>query len=69
MKKNMGNVDRVIRLLAALVVVVLYFTNVITGTLAVILLIFAAIFVITSLIGFCPLYVPLGFSTLRKNKS
>ena len=66
MRKNMGNADRVIRLLAALVVLVLYFTNVITGTLAVILLIIAAIFIVTGIIGFCPLYVPFGFNTLKK---
>jgi len=66
MKKNMGNVDRVIRILVALLVVILYFTHVITGTLAVILLILAAIFVVTSFIGFCPLYVLLGFNTVKK---
>ncbi len=62
----MGNADRVIRLLAALVVLVLYFTNVITGTLGVILLIVAAIFIVTGIIGFCPLYAPFGFNTLKK---
>jgi len=66
MKKNMGNVDRVIRILVALLVVILYFTHVITGTLAVILLILAAIFVVTSFIGFCPLYVLFGFNTVKK---
>ena len=62
----MGNVDRVIRILVAVVVLVLFFTHVITGTLAVILLIFAGIFVVTSFIGFCPLYVPFGFNTGKK---
>jgi hypothetical protein len=66
MKKNMGNVDRVIRMLVAVVVLVLYFTHVITGTLAVILLILAGIFVVTSFIGFCPLYLPFGFNTGKK---
>jgi len=66
MKKNMGNVDRVIRILVAVVVLILYFTHVITGTLAVILLILAGIFVVTSFIGFCPLYVLLGFNTVKK---
>jgi len=64
----MGNVDRVIRILVAVVVLILYFTHVITGTLAVILLILAGIFVVTSLIGFCPLYVPFGFNTLKKTQ-
>jgi len=62
----MGNVDRVIRILVAVVVLVLYFTHVITGTLAVILLILAGIFVVTSFIGFCPLYLPFGFNTGKK---
>ena len=62
----MGNADRVIRLLVALVFLVLYFTNVITGTLGVILLVVAAIFLVTGIIGFCPLYVPFGFNTLKK---
>jgi len=66
MKKNMGTVDRVIRILIAVVVLVLYFTHVITGTLAVILLIFAGIFVVTSFIGFCPLYLPFGLNTGKK---
>ena len=66
MKKNMGNVDRVIRILVAVVVLILYFTHVITGTLAVILLILAGIFVVTSFIGFCPLYLPFGFNTGKK---
>ena len=66
MKKNMGTIDKVIRILIAVVVVVLYFTNVITGTLAIILLILSAIFVVTSLISFCPLYVPFGLSTREK---
>lgn len=66
MKKNMGTIDRVIRILVALVVLILYFTNVITGTLAVVLLILAAVFVVTSFIGFCPLYVLFGFNSDKK---
>jgi len=62
----MGNVDRVIRILVAVVVLVLYFTHVITGTLAVILLILAGVFVVTSFIGFCPLYTLFGFNTVKK---
>lgn len=68
MKKNMGNVDRVIRLLVAALFLILYFTHVITGTLAVILLILAGVFVVTSLLGFCPLYVLFGFNTLKKSQ-
>jgi len=66
MKKNMGVVDRVIRILIAVVIAVLYFTHAISGTLAVILLIFAGVLVVTSLIGICPLYLPLGLSTSKK---
>jgi hypothetical protein len=66
MKKNMGTVDKVIRILVAVVVVILYFTNVISGTLAIILLALSAVFVITSLLGFCPLYLPLNLSTRKK---
>lgn len=66
MKKNMGTVDKVIRVLVAVVVLVLYFTHVISGTLAVILLILAGVFIITSLIGTCPLYLPFGLNTGKK---
>jgi hypothetical protein len=66
MKKNMGTVDKVIRILVAVVVLVLYFTNVISGTLAVILLILAGVFIVTSLIGTCPLYLPFGLNTGKK---
>ncbi|MEI6049964.1 MAG: DUF2892 domain-containing protein [Bacteroidota bacterium] len=66
MKKNMGTIDKVIRILVAVVVVILYFTHVISGTLAIILLILAAVFVVTSFLGFCPLYIPLGLNTGKK---
>jgi hypothetical protein len=66
MKKNMGTVDKVIRLLVAVVVLVLYFTHVISGTMAVILIILAGVLVVTSLLGFCPLYLPIGLSTSKK---
>jgi len=66
MKKNMGTVDKVVRILVAAIILVLYFTHVITGVLAVILLILAGIFVVTSLIGTCPLYMLFGLSTGKK---
>jgi hypothetical protein len=62
----MGTIDRVIRILVAVVLVVLYFTNVITGTLGIILLILAGIFVVTSILSFCPLYMLPGISTSKK---
>jgi len=67
MKKNMGTVDRVIRILLAIVVLVLYLTSDITSLAAIILGIFAVIFVVTSIIGFCPLYVPFKISTIKKS--
>lgn len=66
MKQNMGKIDKAIRILVAAVVVLLYFTHVISGTLAIILLIVAGIFVVTSLLSFCPLYFPFGLSTKEK---
>ena len=63
MKKNMGNADRIIRLLLAAVFAVLYFTNIITGTFGIILLVLAGVFVLTSLISFCPLYPLIGVNT------
>ncbi len=66
MKKNMGTIDRIIRTTLAVVVVVLYFTGQLTGIAAIILGAFAVIFIITSAISFCPLYVPFNFSTIKK---
>jgi hypothetical protein len=65
MKKNMGTIDRAIRILVAVVVVILYFTNVISGTLGIILLALAAIFVVTSIVSICPLYMLLGLNTRK----
>ncbi len=66
MKKNMGNTDRLVRVLIAAVIAVLYFTKVIPGTLGIVLLVLAGVFVATSLISFCPLYAPFGISTCKK---
>jgi len=67
MKKNMGSIDKVIRILVAVVIAVLFFTNVIMGTLGIVLLVLALVFVITSLISFCPLYLPFGINTGEKS--
>lgn len=67
MKKNMGTADKVIRVIIAALVVILYFNGVITGTTGIILLMLAGIFVLTSLVGFCPLYAPLGIRTICKS--
>lgn len=68
MKKNMGTTDRIVRLLIAAIIATLYFTNVITGTLGIVLLVFAGVFVLTSFISFCPLYAPFGFRTCPMEK-
>lgn len=66
MEKNMGTVDRGIRVLLAFMVAILYLLEIISGATAIILGIFAVIFLATSFIGFCPLYAPFKFSTTRK---
>jgi Na+(H+)/acetate symporter ActP len=66
MKKNMGAVDRTIRVLLAILVAVLYFTKQISGTAAIILGILALVFLVTSITGFCLLYVPLKLSTTKR---
>lgn len=63
MKKNMGNADRIIRLIIAAVLAYLYFGGVVTGTLGIVLAVVAGVFVFTSLVGFCPLYKLVGLST------
>ena len=67
MKKNMGTLDRIIRVSLVVLIAVLYFTNVISGTWAIILGVVAVIFLLTSLVGVCPLYMPFGISTRKKS--
>jgi Protein of unknown function (DUF2892) len=69
MKKNMGSTDRVIRLLMAGVFATLYFTGTVSGTIGYVLLAFAGIFVLTSMVSFCPLYTLLGFNTCPVKKA
>jgi hypothetical protein len=66
MKKNMGSTDKSIRIVIALVIAALYYFNVIEGTLAYVLMAFALIFLLTSFISFCPLYLPFGINTGKK---
>ena len=66
MQKNMGKLDRGIRIAVALVVAVLIATGTLSGVLAIILGVVAAAFVLTSLVGFCPLYAPLGINTCQR---
>ena len=68
MKKNMGDFDRLFRALLAVIVAILYFTNIISGTLGLILLILAGVFLLTSVVSFCPIYAPFGISTCAIKK-
>jgi hypothetical protein len=68
MKKNMGGTDRIIRVLIAAAIAILFFTDVISGTKGIILLVIAGIFVLTSLVSFCPLYLPFGLNTCPKKE-
>lgn len=63
MKKNMGKADRVIRFIVAAIVIVLFAAQVVSGVLGIVLLVFSGIFLLTSFVGFCPLYVPFGIRT------
>ncbi len=69
MKKNIGVADRIIRIIIALIIGILYFTNVITGTLGTVLLIIGAILLITAIINFCGLYALFGISTCPMKKA
>lgn len=66
MQKNMGNTDKAIRILGAVVMAALYFTGMVTGVIGVIMLVLAIVFVLTSLVSFCPLYTLFGVSTCPK---
>ena len=65
MKQNMGKTDRVLRTVLAVIVLVLYFSDQLTDLAAIVLGIFALVFLVTSVLGFCPLYVPLGISSKK----
>ncbi|MEQ8304060.1 MAG: DUF2892 domain-containing protein [Cyclobacteriaceae bacterium] len=69
MKKNMGGADRVIRVLLAIVFSVLYFTGTIPGTLGLVLVVLSVVFVLTSLVSFCPLYAIVGMNTCPAKKT
>jgi len=68
MKKNMDSTDKIIRIAIAALIAVLYFTNVISGTVALVLGVLAIVFVLTSLISFCPLYTLFGINTCKTKK-
>ena len=66
--KNMGSIDRIIRVVVAIIIAVLYFTGTISGTVAIVLLILAGIFILTSIVSTCPLYLPFGIKTFKTDK-
>lgn len=66
MKKNVGIIDRAVRIIVALLIIGLYFAQIISGTLAIVLLVLSVVFIITGLMRFCPLYYPFGFNTWNK---
>ena len=68
MNKNMGNLDKLIRVLLAMVFVVLYLTGTVTGTLGLALVAIAVLFILTSLVSFCPLYTIFGINTCSIKK-
>ena len=68
MKKNMGNADRTIRIVAAIGFAVLYFTGTVTGTWGIVLLVLGGIFLLTSFVSFCPLYAMIGMDTCPVKK-
>jgi len=64
----MGTIDKIVRVIIAAVIAILYFTKVIPGTLGIVLLILAVVFLLTSLISFCPIYAPFGISTCKNQE-
>jgi hypothetical protein len=68
MKKNMGNTDRIIRIIVAAIFAALYFTGTVEGTVGIILLVLGGVFLATSAISFCPLYTLVGLNTCSTKK-
>jgi hypothetical protein len=66
MKNNMGTIDKVVRIIVALIIILLFVSNKIEGTIAIVLLVLSGIFILTSFISFCPLYYPFGISTKKE---
>ncbi|WP_297796243.1 DUF2892 domain-containing protein [uncultured Eudoraea sp.] len=69
MKANMGRIDKILRFTVAVIIALLVYYNVVDGVLSYILLAVAAVFVLTSLTGFCPLYGLFGISSCRIRKT
>ena len=69
MKSNMGSTDKALRIIAAIAIAVMAYFNIISGTVAIILLVVAVIFLLTSMVNFCPLYYPFKISTKKEAKT
>ena len=69
MNKNMGSTDRIVRIIVAIAFGLLYFTNTVTGTFGIVLLVLGIVFLLTSIVSFCPLYAPFWLSTRSKEKA
>jgi len=68
MKTNVGIIDRVLRSVVAVAIIGLYSTNIVAGTLGIVLIVLAIVFLLTAFLGFCPLYLPFGINTWGKKK-
>jgi hypothetical protein len=68
MKTNVGNIDRIIRIVLAIVLAGLYFGGIVEGTIGIIILVLAAVFTLTAIVGFCPLYMLVGLNTCPAKK-
>lgn len=66
MKKNMGSADKLVRAIIAAIIGVLYFMGIISGTIGIVLMLLAIVFLLTSFFNFCPLYLPFGISTCKR---
>lgn len=65
MKRNMSNLDRIIRVVLAALFAFLYFGGIVTGALGIVLLVLGGVFLLTAILAFCPLYAPFNFSTYK----
>lgn len=65
MKRNMSNIDRIVRVLISALFAYLYFGGIVTGTLGIVLLVLAGVFTLTAVVAFCPLYAPFKLSTYK----
>jgi hypothetical protein len=65
MKRNMSNLDRIIRVIVAAVFAALYFSGIVSGAFGIVLVVLGAVFLLTAIVAVCPLYLPFKFSTYK----